>query len=151
MHSFVNRLAIFRNDRRLNVSKETYGPPTTCARTLRQPSNKTNWINGWFFPLEITGNRFSAHLCRNVMKYTLSAEIQMLVASKMPNNKMHNTLQTTGKVKSALQGSQVSVKHYQVLQSQPSQHKLAWTDTAQVREGGREGERGMEQAVKWYY
>lgn len=79
------------------------------------------------------------------MKYTLGAEIQMLVASKMQNNKMHNTLQTTEKVKSAPQGSQASVKHYQVLQSQPSQHKLAWTDTTQVRrgggkEGGREGE-----------
>lgn len=59
------------------------------------------------------------------MKYTLSAEIQMFVASKMQNNKMHNMLQTTEKVKSAPQGSQVSVKHYQVLQSQPSQHKLA--------------------------
>lgn len=58
------------------------------------------------------------------MKYTLSAEIQMFVASKM-QNKMHETLQTTEKVKSTPQGSQASVKHYQVLQSQPSQHKLA--------------------------
>lgn len=53
-------------------------------------------------------------------------------------------LQTTEEVKSDLQVSQVTVKHYQVLQSQPSQHKLAWTDITQVRrEGGEEwnGER----------
>lgn len=59
------------------------------------------------------------------MKYTLSAATQMFVASKMKTDKMHNTLQTTEKVYSDLQVSQVSVKHYRVLLSQPSQHKLA--------------------------